>query len=176
MPGIQSDLNVLARSLESSQRKIDKLRERGQTAKGAERLASATLAAEEANQQWISRAPLVFERLQNVDESRVNYLRDTLTQFETHEMDNVERCREAIESCLNVILNVETADEIKTFATKINGGRPIAPARQNTSLSSREPPLPPPPRIQDDAASQHSERSGTNRASPIPRKFCDIVC
>ncbi|BDD64300.1 hypothetical protein MAP00_009131 [Monascus purpureus] len=166
MPGIQNDLATLAKSLESSQKKVEKAREKG--GRGAEKLASAISAVEEANQQWNSRAPFVFEQLQSIDESRINHLRDALTQFETHEADNIERCRQAAESCLNVILNVETADEIKTFAAKFNGGRPVTTRRHDTSMSSREAPLPPPPRIHDDAASQRSGRSGPIRASSHP--------
>ncbi|KAL2855875.1 Muniscin C-terminal mu homology domain-containing protein [Aspergillus pseudoustus] len=165
MPGVQSDLTNLARNLESSQKKVDKAKEKGP--KGADKLSSAIAAAQEVNQQWESRAPYVFEQLQAADESRLNHLRDVLTQLETHESDSIERCRQAAESCLNVLLNVETADEIKTFAAKVNGGRPVAPLRQQTSPTA-EPPLPPPPRIHDDAASQRSESSGRIRPPPVP--------
>ncbi|KAI9368666.1 Muniscin C-terminal mu homology domain-containing protein [Aspergillus egyptiacus] len=163
MPGVQNDLTNLAKNLESSQKKVEKAKDRGP--KGADKLASATAAAQEVNQQWESRAPFVFEQLQAADESRLNHLRDVLTQLQTHESDQVERCRQAAESCLNVLLNIETADEIKTFAAKVNGGRPVPPLRQPTS-PTQQPPLPPPPRIQDDAASQRSQSSG--RARPPP--------
>ncbi|KAH1340836.1 hypothetical protein KXV68_002571 [Aspergillus fumigatus] len=167
MPGIQSDLAALAKSFEANQKKVEKAREKGP--KGAEKLAAAISAAEELREQWDSRAPFVFEQLQAADEGRVNHLRDTLTQLQTHESDQVERCRQAAESCLNVLLNVETADEIKTFAAKVNGGRPVAPRRQE-SIPSGGPgaPLAPPPRIQDDAASQRSETSGPVRTPPAP--------
>ncbi|GIK04636.1 hypothetical protein Aspvir_008719 [Aspergillus viridinutans] len=167
MPGIQSDLAALAKSFEANQKKVEKAREKGP--KGAEKLAAAISAAEEIREQWDSRAPFVFEQLQAADEGRVNHLRDALTQLQTHESDQVERCRQAAESCLNVLLNVETADEIKTFAAKVNRGRPVAPRRQE-SIPSGGPgaPLAPPPRIQDDAASQRSETSGPVRTPPAP--------
>ncbi|KAI9040857.1 uncharacterized protein KD926_007665 [Aspergillus affinis] len=171
MPGIQNDIAGLAKNLEASSKKVDKAREKGP--KGADKLAGAIAAAEEVRQQWDSRAPFVFEQLQAADESRLNHLRDVLTQLETHETDQVERCRQAAESCLNVLLNVETADEIKTFAAKMNGGRPVIP-REQTREQSREQaaspppaaPLPPLPRIPDDAASQRSETS----AAPAPAR------
>ncbi|KAL4879365.1 Muniscin C-terminal mu homology domain-containing protein [Aspergillus karnatakaensis] len=168
MPGVQNDLTTLAKNLEASQKKVEKAKEKGP--KGADKLASAVAAAQEVTQQWESRAPFVFEQLQAADESRLNHLRDVLTQLETHESDQVERSRQAAESCLNVLLNVETADEIKTFAAKINGGRPVAPLRQQTSPTpATQPPLPPPPRIQDDAASQRSANSGrTRQPPPVP--------
>jgi hypothetical protein len=92
-----------------------------------------------------------------------------LTQLETHEVDQVERCRQAAESCLNVLLNVETADEVKTFAAKVNGGRPVTARPEQPPPSAfpiAEPPLPPPPRIQDDGASERSGRSGPPKAPP----------
>ncbi|KAL4895837.1 Muniscin C-terminal mu homology domain-containing protein [Aspergillus ambiguus] len=167
MPGVQSDLAGLAKSLEASQKKVDKAREKGP--KGADKLASAVAASEEIKQQWDSRAPFVFEQLQAADETRLNHLRDVLTQLETHETDQVERCRQAAENCLNVLLNVETADEIKTFAAKVNGGRPVVPRESQSSPppAATLAPLAPPPPIQDDSASQRSETSGRVR-SPVP--------
>ncbi|RDW89897.1 uncharacterized protein DSM5745_01672 [Aspergillus mulundensis] len=176
MPGVQNDLTALAKNVENSQKKVEKAKEKGP--KGADKLATAVSAAHEVSQQWESRAPFVFEQLQAADESRLNHLRDVLTQLETHESDQIERCRQAAESCLNVLLNVETADEIKTFAAKINGGRPVAPLRQQTfsptpvasppTSSGPEPPLPPPPRVQDDAASHRSTSSGRAKPPPPP--------
>lgn len=175
MSGIQNNLAGLAKNVEAAQKKVDKAREKG--AKNADKLSAAIAAAEEVSQQWDSRAPFVFEQLQAADEGRLNHLRDVLTQLETHEVDQVERGRQAAESCLNILLNVETADEIKTFAAKMTGNRrhvsPATPRRQpsqaetpppaafaaETSPAAAAEPLAPPPRIQDDAASQRSERS-----------------
>jgi hypothetical protein len=190
MPGIQSNLAGLAKNVEAAQKKVDKARAKG--AKGAEKLASEIANAEEVHQQWDSRAPFVYEQLQAADETRLNHLRDVLTQLETHEVDQVERGRQAAESCLNVLLNVETADEIKTFAARMAGPRvpvtqavprrqteraetpstlepgpdrtPTAPIEGQLSTPRSEAPLPPPPRIQDDAASQLSEASERQHA------------
>ncbi|KAJ5082395.1 hypothetical protein N7532_011438 [Penicillium argentinense] len=178
MPGIQNNLAGLAKNVETAQKKVDKAKSKG--TKGADRLASAVAEADEIQQQWESRAPYVFEQLQAADEGRLNHLRDVLTQLETHEVDQVERGRQAAESCLNVLLNVETADEIKTFAAKHAGTRmplspvtsrrqpsqaetpPVAPATPGTvSTPPVAEPLEPPPSIQDDAASQRSEAMQT---------------
>lgn len=178
MPNVHGDLVNLAKGLEAAQKKLDKAKEKG--AKGADKVASAISAVTEATQQWESRAPFVFEQLQAIDESRLNHLRDVLTQLQTHEVDQVERNRQSAESCLNALLNVQTEDEIKTFAAKINGGRePIF--RRSSSIAtgpvasvpapSTDIDLPLPPRIQDDAASQHSNRSGRAAREPPPGKF-----
>lgn len=182
MSGIQSNLAGLAKNLEDAQKKVDKARGKG--TKGADKLASAVASAEEMNHQWESRAPFVFEQLQAADEGRLNHLRDVLTQLETHEVDQVERGRQAAESCLNVLLNVETADEIKTFAAKMAGSRvPLSPTMSRRQVSQPETPptapptvetppaaapLAPPPRNQDDSASQRSERSERLAALQTP--------
>ena len=189
MPGIQSNLAGLAKNVENAQKKVDKAKGKG--TKGADKLASAVAEADEINQQWDSRAPFVYEQLQAADEGRLNHLRDVLTQFETHEVDQVERGRQAAESCLNVLLNVETADEIKTFAAKHTGDRaPVSPVMSRRQTSQAEPPqmapstpaavstpvaepLEPPSRNQDDAASQRSEsvQSPVPRAETVPSAF-----
>ncbi|KAE8316780.1 Muniscin C-terminal mu homology domain-containing protein [Aspergillus transmontanensis] len=165
LPGVQSDLATLAKNLEASLKKVEKAREKGP--KGADKLAGAVAASEGVRQEWESRAPFAFEQLQAADESRLNHLRDALTQLETHESDQVERCRQAAETCLNVLLNVETADEIKTFAEKVNGGRPVV-LRQQVSPTPAAAPSGPPPRLHDDTASQRSETSGPVRTPPAP--------
>ncbi|KAJ5833871.1 hypothetical protein N7474_002182 [Penicillium riverlandense] len=141
MPNIQSNLTGLAKNVEAAQKKVEKSKEKGP--KGADKLASAVAAVEEVSQQWDSRAPFVFEQLQAADEGRLNHLRDVLTQYETHEVDQVERGRQAAESCLNVLLNVETADEIKTFAAKMAGNRAVTssvPPRDQQPQQPEEPP------------------------------------
>ncbi|KKZ65152.1 hypothetical protein EMCG_09019 [[Emmonsia] crescens] len=178
MSTMQHDLANLAKELESAKKKADKLKEKGP--KAAAKTSSAVSAAQEMAQQWESRAPFVFEQLQAVDEHRLNHLRDVLTQYETHEVDQMERTRQSAESCLNALLNVQTDEEIRAFTTKVTGGRaPVsrttttttthASATTSPPLSAPDPaaaavePLPPPPRIQDDAASQRSGRSNQGR-------------
>ncbi|EXJ69188.1 uncharacterized protein A1O5_07224 [Cladophialophora psammophila CBS 110553] len=164
----QGNLMSIAKELSSAQRKA---------AKGGRRADTASSTVEDASRQWESQAPYVFEQLQIVDESRVNHLRDVLTQFQTHEVDCIEKNKVSAESCLNALLNVETADEIKTFAARAvsrgagtlrrlssatAGGRP-------TSSSIRAPPTPPPPRGTSEGQSQRSNSfAGQDRLAPLP--------
>lgn len=177
MSTIQGNLSALARDFDNAQKKADKLKEKGAKA-SAGKVASATSSIDDANQQWESQAPYVFEQLQAADESRLNHLRDVLTQLETHEVDLVEKNRVSAESCLNALLNVETADEIKTFATKVGGGRTSVTRRERReSTSGPTPDLPPrpPPAVQtpDDAASSVSGVSAgaRPRLAPPPGKY-----
>jgi len=138
-----------------------------------------------ATEQWDSQAPYVMEQLQAVDESRCNHLRDVLTQYQTHEVDQVERNRLTAEQCLNALLTVETADEIKMFAVRYarDGGaaipEAIAPRTPASRMAQRNTRMPPRtdtnssltvpgafPQAQDDRASQRSASSGfLNRSS-----------
>ena len=124
---IQSNLATVAKDLDGAQKKAQKL---AGGKSNASKVANATSDIDVANQSWESQAPYVFEQLQALDESRVNHLRDVLTQFETHEVDLVERNRITAESCLNALLNVNTADEISTFVARNAGGDQSVPRRQ----------------------------------------------
>ena len=164
MSAVQSNLAAMAREIEVAQKKTDKLREKGGKV-SAGKVAVASSELESATQQWESQAPFIFERLQALDESRLNHLRDVLTQLETHEVDQVERNRQTAESCLNVLLNVETADEIKAFSIRARGGRPSAAPRQKSRGATESTLSRPPTALVDDGA---SERSGTSGGAGRP--------
>ena len=142
---IQGNLAAVAKDLDGAQKKAQKL---AGGKSSANKVANATSDVDIANQAWDSQAPYVFEQLQALDESRVNHLRDVLTQFETHEVDLVERNRITAESCLNALLNVNTADEISTFVARNSGGDQSIPrrlaSRSGTTSNSTADPIPPP--------------------------------
>lgn len=168
MTTIQGNLAAIAKEYDSAQRKAERQRAKG---------GNSDSGVDSATQQWESQAPYVFEQLQSLDETRVNFLRDALTQFQTHEVDQVERNRTSAESCLNALLNLETADEIKTFAARINAGRDPIRRRSSATTSTRPqsasmgPPPTPPPRGDsrgfDDSGSQRfGPPSGQDRLAP----------
>lgn len=165
MSTISGNLSSMAREIDTAKKKAEKLREKGAKAK-ASAVAGAVAEVENATLQWESQAPYVFEKLQAVDESRLNHLRDALTQFQTHEVDQVERNRISAEETLNALLNIETADEIQTWALRMRSGEKPPPAsRKGSSVAppSRNlavpPPMPPPPIIQAD--DDRSQKSGS---------------
>ena len=114
-----------------------------------------------------------------MDETRVNHLRDVLTQFQTHEVDQVERSRTSAESCLNALLNLETADEIKTFAVRVQEGRVNFARRPSAAevftsarpQSAMGPPPTPPPRLTRDVSSQQRRGSDSAQNALTPGKF-----
>lgn len=141
MTTIQGNLSAMAKDVERAQQKTEKLRGRGERSE-ASKVASANSELDNAHSQWESQAPYVFESLQAVDESRLNLLRDVLTQFQTHEVDMVQKSQTTAEHCLNVLLSLQTEDEIKTFALKAVQGKPRIerPQRPSVPTPSRAPP------------------------------------
>ncbi|KAF7193630.1 Cytoskeletal protein syp1 [Pseudocercospora fuligena] len=129
MTTMQGNLMSMAKEVEKAQDKTLKLQGKGEKA-DANKVANASSDYDQAKVQWDSQAPYVFETLQALDETRVNTLRDHLTQYVTLEVDQMEKNRVAAESSLNVLLNVETADEIKTFALKAASARRGSVSRQ----------------------------------------------
>jgi flagellar hook-basal body complex protein FliE len=160
MGNISGNLAATAKEIDTAQRKTAKLKDKGSKAK-ASSVADAAQEVEKAEMAWESSAPYVFEQLQAIDETRLNHLRDALTQFQTHEVDQVERNRITAEETLNALLNIETADEIQTWALRMRSGDlpPVGRKMSNTATPSRSlapPPMTPTPGQADDNRSQKS--------------------
>lgn len=153
MSTIQGNLAAVAKELDAAHKRLDKVRAGKST---ANKIADATSGAESVRREWESQAPYVFEQLQALDENRINHLRDVLTQLQTHEVDQVERNRISAESCLNELLNVDTAEEISTFVARISAGAPTMrqPPVRSRQTSANLLSTPTPSRSQDDRASE----------------------
>lgn len=78
----------MAKTQEDAQEKADKLNRKGGKA-NAQKVETANSRLQDANQQWDTQSPFVFETLQALDENRLNHLRDVLTQYETLESDQL---------------------------------------------------------------------------------------
>ncbi|KAI2625165.1 Muniscin C-terminal mu homology domain-containing protein [Xylaria nigripes] len=141
---IQGNLQKVARELEEAQDKSDKLTKKGAKA-SAQKVDMAASKLESANNQWKSQAPFVFESLQAVDESRLNQLRDCLTQYGTFEGEQAQRCQADAENVLNNLLDYNTASEIQQFASKVTAGRTKIDKRSTTmrQISNIGSPSPP---------------------------------
>ncbi|KAI4732154.1 hypothetical protein E4T49_00154 [Aureobasidium sp. EXF-10728] len=158
MSTIQGNLASMARDVENAQKKSERL-----NSKGSNNAPRADSELEGAQSQWTSQSPYVFESLQSLDESRLNHLRDVLTQFQTHEIDAIEKTRVSAESVLNILLNIETADEIKTYALRVSSGDMVpkeTKASRRQSMFVAPAPSLHPTSHHDDGASM---RSGTGK-------------
>jgi hypothetical protein len=139
MTNIIGNIQAIAKDLENAQKKSDKLSGKGGKA-DAGKVASAASGVETALGQWESQAPYVFERLQAVDEARVDNMRNVLTQYQTYIIEAGSSLSGSAEDSLNALLNVQTADEIKTFVMKSTKTLPRSQRRQSMRQE-----LPPPP-------------------------------
>ncbi|KAL9085744.1 MAG: hypothetical protein Q9159_004513 [Coniocarpon cinnabarinum] len=101
MSTIQGNLGAMAKEYDQAQKKADKLNAKASRG-GTGRIPGSSEEVDKAMQQWESQAPYVFEQLQAVDETRLNHLRDVLTQFETHEVDHIEKAKGQAEQCQDV--------------------------------------------------------------------------
>lgn len=136
MSSSQGNLAALAKEVDGAHKRAAKLTG-GKSS--ANKVANATSDMEAANQQWNEQAPYVFEQLQRLDLNRAEHLQKVLIQLETMEADLVEKNRVTTESCLNVVLNVDTKDEISTFAARMSGSGSSIPSHlgsQNATSNS----------------------------------------
>lgn len=154
---ISANLQAMAKELDDATEKSEKLGKKGSKA-NAQKVDQAASRLEAATQQWESQAPFIFETLQALDEQRINHLRDVLTQFETHEVDQATRTQAAAEEVLNIMLEVNTAQEIQNFAQRTVAGKPKIERKSATRQSSTAAPSPARPSTgHEDNASEHSQ-------------------
>lgn len=132
---IQGNLQKVARELEEAQDKSDRLSKKAGKA-SAQKVDMAATKLESASNQWKSQAPFVFETLQAVDETRMNQLRDCLTQYGTFEGEQAQKLQADTESILNSLLDYDTANEIQHFVSKVTAGRPKLEKRATTVRQS----------------------------------------
>ena len=164
---IQGNLSSMAKELDDAQEKSNKLSKKGGKASTA-KVEKASAQLQVAEQQWNSQAPFVFETLQALDETRLNHLRDVLTQYTTHQTDLMQRNTTAVEQTLNSLLEINTSQEIRNWSQAGVAGNPVIErrARQSSTAESTAPSttasnMPPPATPisnQGDNQSQHSSR------------------
>ncbi|KAF2664483.1 hypothetical protein BT63DRAFT_483188 [Microthyrium microscopicum] len=160
MENIQGNIGALARDFDNANKKVEKLNQKGGKAP-ADKVASAATEVEDSKSSWDSQAPYVFEKLQEVDEMRLELLQKCLTQFLTFTDETKNSSSASVEQCLNSLLNVQVSDEIQHFSMKAPGSIPAVRERRMS-----RPQAPPsfaetsslaPPSIPADAASMRSD-------------------
>ncbi|KAJ4012044.1 Suppressor of Profilin deletion [Fusarium irregulare] len=172
MNTMSNNLSTMAKDLEDSQSAVDKLTKKGGRA-NTSKVEAATSKLESATGQWESQAPFIFESLQALDESRVNKLRDLLTQYQTHESDSAQRVQENAMETLALMLEIDTEKEIQSFVHRATAGKAKLPTRNSTRQSSfagntpagTTPSTPVPPSTAD---STNLPAPSAHTASPAP--------
>ncbi|KAM5345082.1 hypothetical protein ACJ41O_010944 [Fusarium nematophilum] len=132
---MSNNLAAMAKDLEDAQDRSDKLSKKGGRA-NTQKVDAASSRLEAATGQWESQAPFIFESLQALDESRVNHMRDLLTQYQTHESDQAQRVQENAMETLALMLEIDTEKEIQSFVHRATAGKTRLPTRTSTRQSS----------------------------------------
>ncbi|EHK20694.1 uncharacterized protein TRIVIDRAFT_49781 [Trichoderma virens Gv29-8] len=160
MTNISNNLTVMARELDDARDRSDKLTKKGGKA-STQKVDAASSKLESATQQWESQSPFIFETLQVLDESRVNLLRDLLTQFQTHESDRAQRDSDISVETLANMLEISTEREVQSFVQKVTAGKAQLPSRTTTRRSTTH-------MSQNSATSQPSVPTTPNTSQPPP--------
>lgn len=171
IPTIQGNLAGLAKEQEDAHEKAEKLSRKGGKA-NVQKVENANSRLHNANQQWDSQAPFVFETLQALDETRLNHLRDVLTQYETHEADQIERNRITVEQTLSALLEIDTEQEIRAWSQANVSEKPRhrtirQQSTAGSSITAANLPAPPTPGsvAGDNASERNSEQSARLESS-----------
>lgn len=136
MTTMSSNLTSIAKSLDEAQAATEKLGRKGGKA-STQKIDAAASKLESARQQWESQAPYIFESLQALDESRINQLRDVLTQYQTLESDCAQRAQDTSVATLSQVIEIATETEILAFVNKMTHGRtPRAPPTRASTTAS----------------------------------------
>jgi hypothetical protein len=182
IPTIQGNLEKMAKEQEDAFEKAERFSKKGGKA-NAQKVESANSRLQNANQQWDSQAPFIFETLQALDETRLNHLRDVLTQYETHEADQIERNRITVEQTLSSLLELDTSQEIRNWSQANVSDKPRQrTVRQQSTAgssitppSSLAPPATPGSTAGDNANVRNSEQSGRLEPPSGEKPFHDIM-
>lgn len=167
---VGANLHSMAKELDEAKERSDKLTRKGGKA-NAQKVDQAFTRLESAVQQWESQAPFIYESLQALDEQRINYLRDALTQLVTHEVDQAARAQASAEDVLNTLLEVKTDQEIQNFVQKTVAGRPKLEQRgTSTRQSSVAAPTPTPPNVAPPSLSGHEDDGISEHSGPTARE------
>ncbi|KAK9434171.1 Muniscin C-terminal mu homology domain-containing protein [Lipomyces doorenjongii] len=165
MRAIQENLASVAREIESAEDKVEKYKK-----KGSPKVSGAHQTVNNAVAEWDSQAPLVFEKLQGIDEARLVMLKDVLTRYETSEVDKAQRVVSLCEGNLNSLLSFDPQDEIKVYALQIqtNG----VPRTAKTSSRHAQPLASP---MHETASSASTVQSSVAVASPSGKRRTSVA-
>ncbi|KAF3935958.1 hypothetical protein ABW19_dt0205305 [Dactylella cylindrospora] len=156
---MEGNLTSLSKAIDTSEEKVEKLKKKGKRAEPS-KVAEATSGLKDAQGNWESQSPFIFEQLQAVDEARVTHLRESLTRMQTLELDQTDQVKSLMEATVQALLDVNTSDEIKSYANRVCGGKAGSITSRPGSQRARQGPIIQTPSIvTDDSVSVQSSGS-----------------
>lgn len=156
---MEGNLTSLAKAIDTSEDKVEKMKKKGKRAEPS-KVAEASSGLKDALGNWESQSPFIFEQLQAVDESRVTHLREGLTRMQTLELDQTDQIKSLMEATVQALLDVNTMDEIKAYASKVCGNKSASIGSRPPSQRARQTPtIQTPSIVMDDSVSVQSSGS-----------------
>lgn len=89
--------------------------------------------------EWRATAPKIYQQSEQLDESRLEFLKNSLIGLETLDVDRTQRIMSSSEATLNTLLSFEPKDDIATFAAQaatVGQYASLPPLEHHTSPSS----------------------------------------
>ncbi|KAK6527825.1 hypothetical protein TWF694_004802 [Orbilia ellipsospora] len=155
---MEGNLNSLAKAIDTNEDKVEKLKKKGKRAEPS-KVAEATSSLKDAMGNWESESPFIFEQFQAVDEARITQLRESLTRMQTLELDQMDHMKTLMEATVQSLLDVNTMDEIKAFASRVCGTKSSASIGSRPGSQRALPTLQAPSIVTDDSVSVQSSSS-----------------
>ena len=163
---LERNMSAIAKDIQAAENKVQK----ADTSKSKNKSAKQSEALEDskkARARWDSEIPNSFEKLQQVDESRIAFFKDALVRFETSSIDLHSTQIKLSEASVAALLEISPTDEPMDFVSKKLSGQP-----SNSAGSGR--PVPSLTRIASQGDSS-SVRSSGGAASSLKSKFGTLL-
>jgi len=175
-PQFESNLMSLAESHEKTREKSEKAKSKGKAKKQEEKVREEN----DARALWETESPLILEKMQSIDESRMILLKDIFVKCMMMEVENSQQSMSEAEGIMNSLLSLTPAKEVEAFAAQqkdapkpthiqerrrsiMQNNQTFTPTSSNTSspTPSRPPPIQTRSTVNipvEDAGSLRSER------------------
>jgi len=131
----ETNLLSLAESQETARQKSEKAKSKGKAKKQEEKAREET----DARAHWENEAPLIIEKLQNIDEGRMIMLKDIFVKSMMMEVETSQAAMSETEGIMNALLSLSPDKEVEDFAAaQKEGAKPAMHERRRSILSNNQ--------------------------------------
>lgn len=134
-PQFEANLLSLADSHEKTREKSEKAKSKGKSKKQEEKVRDEN----DARALWETESPLILERMQNIDESRMILLKDLFVKCMMMEVETSQQSMSEAEGIMNSLLSLTPAKEVEYFATQQKEGpKPSTQERRRSIMQNNQ--------------------------------------
>jgi F-BAR domain only protein len=136
LPNIEGNLTSLADAQENTRQKSEKAKSKGKGKKVEERAREE----HDARASWETESPLILEKIQSIDETRMVLLKDIFVKCMMLEVETSQSAMSEAEGIMNSLLSLTPAKEVEAFTSSQKDGP--APAlyerRRSTIMTNNQ--------------------------------------